>query len=86
MLKQDNEPQLADTAHLTDADWTEINKINQAYTKRGQRGFEKALDALYKRDQLRWLKVVWAYYPRAVRDAMSDTMAGWGLTAGGFAK
>jgi len=81
MLKQDNEPQLVDTTDLNDADWVEINKIKQAYAQRGQRGFVKALDALYKMDRFRWLGVVLAYYPRAVREAMRDNMAASGVTA-----
>jgi len=81
MLKQDNEPQLVDTNDLTDADWAEINKIRQAYAKRGQKGFERALDALCKRDPLSWLRVVLAYYPTAVREIMRDNLAASGVTA-----
>ena len=81
MLKQDNEPQLVDTTALTDADWAEINKIKQAYAKRGQKGFEKALHVLCKRDPLSWLRVVLAYYPTAVREALRDNLAASGVTA-----
>jgi hypothetical protein len=83
MLKQDNEPHLIDSTDLTDADWDEINKIKQAYATRGQRGFVKALEALYKRDELTWLRVVvvLAYYPTVVKEAMRDNMAASAVTA-----
>jgi hypothetical protein len=80
MLKQNNEPQLVDTTDLTDADWDEINKIEQAYAKRGERGFVKALEALYKRDELSWLRVVLAYYPTVVEEIMRDNLAASGVT------
>lgn len=63
MLKQDNEPQLVDTTDLTAADWTEIDKIKQAYANGGERDFEKALDALCEKSKTSWLRVVLAYYP-----------------------
>src|SRR5262245_759594 len=69
---QDNEPQLVDTTDLTDADWVEINKIKQACAKNGARGFEKALNALYKKDQLTWLRVVVAY-TNTTREALGVT-------------
>lgn len=81
MLKHDNPPRLVDTSHLTEADWLEIDKIQSAFAKRGPKGFDKALEALHKRNQFRWVRVVLAYYPKAVREAARDNMVASGVIA-----
>ena len=70
MAEKDDEPQLVEISNLTDADWAEINKLRQAYARGGRDGFEKAFDDLYKRNDIHWMKIAFAYYPTTIREAL----------------
>jgi hypothetical protein len=81
MAQQGDQPQLEDTSDLTDADWAEINKLKRAYADGGRDAFDKALDDLYSRDEIHWMRIVYAYHPAMVREALKDNLAGAGMTA-----
>ena len=40
--------EVADTSGLSEADWSEINKLRQAWEAEGRRGLKRALDELFK--------------------------------------
>jgi hypothetical protein len=48
--------ELPDTSGLTDADWTEINKLKLAYDKGGQKALSKAIEELAA-DEIRYMRV-----------------------------
>jgi hypothetical protein len=77
-------PAIVDTSHLTDADWSEINKLQRAYKKGGTKAFSKALDELGDKDPIKYLAVASAYFPREVREAVKDNIAAVGLTVEEF--
>ncbi len=81
MPEPDDQPQLEDTSDLTDADWAEINRLKRAYADGGREEFDKALDDLYSRDEILWMRVVYAYYPAMVKEALKDNLAQGGTTA-----
>jgi len=73
-------PEIVDTSHLPDADWTEINKLQRAYERGGSKAFSNALDELGNRDPVKYLAVASAYFPREVGEAIKDNIAAEGLT------
>ena len=77
----DDQPQLVDTSNLADADWAEIHRLKRAYASGGREAFDKALDDLYSGDEILWMRVVYAYYPAMVREALNDNLAQGGTTA-----
>lgn len=61
MTKRDD-LEIQDTSGLTDADWTEINKLRNAHKNGGKKAFAVALDQLAK-DPIRYAVVIGAFYP-----------------------
>ena len=41
----------------------------------------RPLDDLYSGDEILWMRVVYAYYPAMVREALNDNLAQGGTTA-----
>jgi hypothetical protein len=74
---EDWEP--ADTSGLTDADWAEINKLRRAYETGGESALLAALQELMKAP-VRCTRVIGAYYPEKIREALKDKAAEAGLT------
>ena len=74
---EDWEP--ADTSGLTDADWAEINKLRRAYETGGESALLAAVQELMK-DPVRCTRVIGAYYPEKIREALKDKAAEAGLT------
>jgi hypothetical protein len=72
---------VVDTSGLTDADWAEINKLKRAYEDGGQPALSAALDKL-SADPVRCMRVIGAFFPDDVREAIKDTMAEHGMTEG----
>jgi hypothetical protein len=79
--KPDDPLEVADSSHLTDADWAEINKIKRAYESDGMKGLSKAVNELAAGDPIRYLHVLGAFFPEIVQEAVKDTMAEMGVTA-----
>jgi hypothetical protein len=73
-------PEPVDTSHLTDADWAEINKLRAAYEAGGQKALSRAMKHLSEANPIRYMHVVAAYFPDAVRQAIKDAMAEKGMT------
>ena len=71
--------QPTDTSRLTDADWAEINKLRQAYESGGESALLAALQELLK-DPVRCTRVIGAYYPEKMREALKDAAAAAGVT------
>jgi hypothetical protein len=78
-MKKDEPFEVVDTSGLTDADWSEINKLQQAYKEGGKRALGKAMAALVN-DPIRYVAVVGAFFPDMIREAMKDAIAEAGLT------
>jgi hypothetical protein len=75
-----NEPfQIADPSALTDADWTEINKLRVAF----ETGSPEALQQAYRelgKDPVQYIRVMSALYPSEVRASIREAIAKRGLT------
>jgi hypothetical protein len=71
--------QPTDTSRLTDADWAEINKLHQAYESGGESGLLAAFQELMK-DPVRCTRVIGAYFPEKMREALKDAAADAGVT------
>jgi hypothetical protein len=71
---------VADSSHLTDADWAEINKIKKAYETGGTEALSRAMADLINADPIRGVNVIAAYFPDTVREAIRDSMADLGVT------
>lgn len=69
--------EVVNTSGLTDADWAEINKLQEAQ-KTGS--LKQAMDELSK-DPIRCVRVMGAFFPDMVREAIKDHMADIGVTA-----
>jgi hypothetical protein len=78
-MKKDEPFEVVDSSGLTDADWSEINKLQKAYQEGGQKALGKAMTALVN-DPLRYVAVIGAFFPHMLREAMKDAMAEAGLT------
>ena len=72
---------IADTSSLTDSDWAEINKLKRAYDEGGERALSKALEKL---DPLHAFRVMAAFFPERMREAIKDVIAEHGMTKEDF--
>jgi hypothetical protein len=72
--------QPTDTSRLTDADWAEINKLHQAYKSGGETALLAGIQELMK-DPVRCTRVIGAYFPEKMREALKDQAAEAGITA-----
>jgi 3-oxoacyl-[acyl-carrier-protein] synthase III len=72
--------EIQDTSGLTDADWAEINKLRNAHKKGGAKAVEGAMQQLEAKDLIQYVRVIAAFYPDIVREAIKDAMAELGLT------
>jgi len=70
---------IADPSRLTDADWAEIKKLQNAYETGGQEALRAAYRELGK-DPVRYMRVMGALYPDEVRNSIKDAMVKRGLT------
>jgi len=76
----DDDPfEVVDPSGLSDADWAESNKLQQAYKEGGKRALNKAMAALVK-DPIRYVAVVGAFFPDMIREALKDAAAEVGIT------
>ena len=70
-----------DTSGLKDADWVEINRLKGLYETGGRNALSKALAELGESDPIRSIRVLSAFFPETVREALTDSMAEQGLMA-----
>lgn len=69
-----------DTSGLTDADWAEINRLRKIYDEKGGEGLNKAFAELMQKDLIRYARVVDAFFPNELTEALKDEMAERGMT------
>jgi hypothetical protein len=80
MTKSDEDPLGAvDTTGLTDADWAEINKLKRAHDTGDPKAFSKAYEEL-SANPVKAIRVIGAFFPDMVREAIRDSMAENGIT------
>ena len=73
--------EVVDTSGLTDADWAEINRLKSLYETDGRNALSNALAELGESDPVRSIRVLSAFFPETVREALTDSMAEQGLMA-----
>jgi hypothetical protein len=80
MSDRDDELGIEDTSRLTDADWAEINKLKRAFDSGGDKELLQALERL-KQDPVRAVRVLGAFFPHKINEALKDAAADMGMTA-----
>lgn len=78
----DDDPEIEDTSSLNDADWVEINKLNDAHKADGDEGLQNAFEQLLQHDPVRAARILGALYPQG--RGLADQLAEHGLTAEDF--
>ena len=73
--------EVVDPSGLTDANWAEINRLKSLYETGGRNALSKALAELGESDPVRSIRVLSAFFPETVREALTDSMAEQGLMA-----
>ena|SRR5215469_2794280 len=71
---------IQDTTGLTDADWTEINKLRNAHKKGGAKAVKRVMQQLLAKDVIQYVRVIAAFYPDMMREMIRDQMAEAGIT------
>jgi hypothetical protein len=72
---------VVDPSGLTDADWAEINRLKGLYESGGQNELSKALAELGESDPVRSIRVLSAFFPETVREALRESMEEQRITA-----
>jgi len=78
-MAKDDDLGIEDSSGLTDADWTEINKLKRAHDEGGAKALSSAMEKLFG-DPVRAIRVIGAFFPRDVTEAIRDVMAERGIT------
>jgi hypothetical protein len=84
MPNDNDDLRVVDAAHLTDADWGEINRLREIYEREGQEALSAALVKLVEQDPIRAAHVVGAFIPDQLRETIKDEMAKRGITEEDF--
>lgn len=71
--------EVEDSSGLTDADWAEINRLRKIYAESGQAALGEALKQL-SNDPILYVRVMGAFFPNEIREAIKDEMASQGMT------
>jgi len=69
-----------DSSDLTDADWAQINHLQEVYQTGGKKALSKALGVLAEQDPIQYVVVMHAFFPRMIREAIRDSVAEAGMT------
>jgi hypothetical protein len=80
-MAKDRILEVQDRAGLTDAEWSEIGKMQRAYTEGGTKALNAALQELHDRDVFQYAAVCGAFWPNEMREAVRDGMAEAGMDA-----
>jgi hypothetical protein len=72
--------EVVDSSGLTDADWININGLRRTYKEGGKEALSEALGKLAKDDPVRYVRVIGAFFPEMMREAIKDEMAELGMT------
>jgi hypothetical protein len=78
--RSDDDFGVVDASELTDADWVEINKQKRALDEGGDKALLKAWQELIKEDPVRASRIMGAFFPERMREALKDAMAENGVT------
>jgi len=70
-----------DTANFTDADWAALNKLRDAHAQGGQKAFSAAMKEIEREALVSYVRIVSAFFPDQLREALKDVMAERGMTA-----
>jgi hypothetical protein len=65
---------IQDPSGLTDADWTELSRLQRIYSLEGNRSLSRALDDLLKTNRICAAAVMRALSPREVRKTIDDEL------------
>ena len=79
-MSGDDELRVVDNSNLTDEDWAKINKLKQCHVDGGAIALSTALGELSTTDPLCYFRIMGAFFPDAVKEAVLDSMADAGIT------
>jgi hypothetical protein len=80
-MSKDRTLEVIDPSGLTDADWSEIGKLQRAYAEGGPPALNAGLLDLHNKDVFRHAAVCAAFWPDEMREAIRDQMAEAGIDA-----
>jgi hypothetical protein len=72
--------EIIDSSRLTDADWAKINELRKAHKNGCETALSKALGELMESDPIRCSRIIGAFFPDMMREAIKDQMAEVGMT------
>jgi len=72
--KRTFELEIANSLHLTDGDWTELNKLKRAFEDGGKTALAKAVEQLGD-DPIRYVNVMAAFFLEMIREKLKDSLA-----------
>jgi hypothetical protein len=78
--KENDELGVVDSIGLTDADRAEINKLKRIHKDGGQEALWAAVNELIEHDPILTMRVLGAFFPNEVREAIKDETAKQGMT------
>ena len=79
-MSGDDELRVVDSSNLTDEDWAEINRLKQCHVNGGAVDLSKALHDLSAKEPLRYFRIMGAFFPDELKNAVLDELANAGLT------
>jgi hypothetical protein len=65
---------IQDPSGLTDADWTELSRLQRVYSLEGNRSLSRALDELLVSNRICAAAVMRALSPREVRESIDEEL------------
>lgn len=72
--------EVVDPSNLSDADWAELNRLQEIHTNSGPEVSGVAFDELTERNPLQSIRILLALSPTGTMEAFKDVLASKGMT------
>ena len=80
-MARKHEPlEVVDSSGLTDDDWAKINQLRHVYESGGSKALSKAFGELREAAPINCVRIVGAFFPDMLREAIKDGLAEVGMT------